>query len=151
MVGNQKWGRSRTSSIIHPLFSGDLRKRQSRLDPLENGQTVSEGSTFTYQDILDELMVYMPENRRVRSDEFRFSLTDGLYTKTGKVEFTMEWPRTEPPRLAVNTGLQLFAGRECEQEYHTCFLMGMLALLITRLYTWNKSCSACPDRQCSTS
>uniref|UniRef100_A0ABM5GKG1 Extracellular matrix organizing protein FRAS1 n=1 Tax=Pogona vitticeps TaxID=103695 RepID=A0ABM5GKG1_9SAUR len=89
---------------------GFVRKRSSPLVPLEKGQIVSEGSAFTYQDILEELMVYTPNTLRSQSDEFRFSLSDGLYTRTGAVEFTMALPRMEPPRLVVNRGLQLPAG-----------------------------------------
>ncbi|XP_053260348.1 extracellular matrix organizing protein FRAS1 [Podarcis raffonei] len=89
---------------------GYLRKRQSHLDPLENGQTLSEGSTFTYQDVLDELIIYTLGSSSVQSDEFRFSLSDGLYTQTGKVEFFIELSKSEPPRLVVNRGLQLSAG-----------------------------------------
>ncbi|XP_053108034.1 extracellular matrix organizing protein FRAS1 isoform X2 [Hemicordylus capensis] len=89
---------------------GYLRKRKSRFDPLEDGQIMSEGSTFTYQDVLDELIVYTLDNPRVQSDEFRFTLSDGLYSQMGKVEFAIELPRMHLPRLAVNRGLQLSAG-----------------------------------------
>ncbi|XP_077157208.1 extracellular matrix organizing protein FRAS1 isoform X3 [Paroedura picta] len=89
---------------------GFLLKRLSPLDPFGNGQALSEGSTFTYQDVLDELIVYMVEHPRARSDEFQFSLTDGISTQTGKVLFSMEQLSPDPPRLAVNRGLQLSAG-----------------------------------------
>uniref|UniRef100_A0ACB8E9A0 Extracellular matrix protein fras1 n=1 Tax=Sphaerodactylus townsendi TaxID=933632 RepID=A0ACB8E9A0_9SAUR len=88
---------------------GFLLKRLSRLHALENGQALSEGSTFTYQDILDELIVYVLEGPRAQTDEFRFSLTDGIYTQSGKVEFSMEQLSTDPPRLDVNRGLQISA------------------------------------------
>ncbi|XP_061439271.1 extracellular matrix organizing protein FRAS1 isoform X3 [Rhineura floridana] len=89
---------------------GYLRKRQSHLDPLENGQPLSEGSTFTYQDVVDELIVYTPDSPSAQSDEFRFSLSDGLFTQNGKVEFAIELARMVPPKLVVNRGLQLSAG-----------------------------------------
>nr|XP_014434426.2 LOW QUALITY PROTEIN: extracellular matrix protein FRAS1 [Pelodiscus sinensis] len=86
---------------------GRLRRRQSYSEPLENGRVLSLGSSFTYQDVLDQLIVYTQGSSRTRADEFRFSLTDGLHTESGRVEFSME---NEPPRLAVNRGLQLSAG-----------------------------------------
>ncbi|XP_025062352.1 extracellular matrix protein FRAS1 isoform X12 [Alligator sinensis] len=89
---------------------GHLRRRQSCLEPLENGRILSQGSSFTYQDVLDKLIVYTLAGAEAWSDEFRFSLTDGLYTEMGRVEFSMELPKNEPPRLAVNRGLQLPAG-----------------------------------------
>lgn len=98
---------------ICSLFSGYLHKRRSRVDPLESGQSLSEGSTFTYQDVLEELISYTPHSDSgARSDEFRFSLSDGLYTRYGKVELAIELPRMELPRLTVNRGLQLPAGME---------------------------------------
>ncbi|XP_066488376.1 extracellular matrix organizing protein FRAS1 [Tiliqua scincoides] len=95
--------------VIKKPTHGYLRKRQSRVDPPENGQSLSEGSTFTYQDILDELISYTLRDPGVQSDEFRFSLSDGLHTQSGKVEFAIELPRMDPPRLTVNRGLQLSA------------------------------------------
>ncbi|XP_065453534.1 extracellular matrix organizing protein FRAS1 isoform X1 [Chrysemys picta bellii] len=89
---------------------GHLRRRQSHSEPLENGRVLSQGSSFTYQDILDERIVYTLGSSGTQTDEFRFSLTDGLYTETGRVEFSVELPKNEPPRLAVNRGLQLSAG-----------------------------------------
>lgn len=99
------------------LFSGYLHKRQSRVDAQENGQSLSEGSTFTYQDILDELISYTPHDPEIQSDTFRFSVSDGFYTQSGKVEFAKKLPRMDAPRLIVNSVLQLPAGidriREC--------------------------------------
>ncbi|MGH0181185.1 UNVERIFIED_CONTAM: hypothetical protein FKN15_006840 [Acipenser sinensis] len=89
---------------------GKLRRRQFYSEPLENGRVLSQGSSFTYQDVLDELIVYTPDSLSVHNDEFRFSVTDGLYTENGRMEFTMNVQKSETPRLAVNRGLQLAAG-----------------------------------------
>ncbi|XP_007496032.2 extracellular matrix organizing protein FRAS1 isoform X2 [Monodelphis domestica] len=89
---------------------GYLHRRQLSSEPLQNGRILSQGSSFTYQDILDGLIVYTLGGPGVTVDEFRFSLTDGLYTETGRVELSIELPKSEPPQLAVNRGLQLSAG-----------------------------------------
>lgn len=68
------------------------------------------GSSFTYQDILDELIVYTQSGAAAQTDEFGFSITDGLYTQTGRLQFSMELPKQQLPTLAVNRGLQLPAG-----------------------------------------
>ncbi|XP_053317651.1 extracellular matrix organizing protein FRAS1 [Spea bombifrons] len=91
-------------------FHGYLRRRQFYSEPLDNGRILSQGSSFTYQDVLDELIVYTPESMVKPSDEFRFSLSDGQYTETGRVEISIEPQRKEPPRLATNRGLQISAG-----------------------------------------
>lgn len=71
---------------------------------------LSQGSTFTYQDILDQLLVYTPDTVNVGSDEMGFSLTNGVHTRTGRLHFTMDARRSEGPRMTVNRGLQLPAG-----------------------------------------
>ncbi|MEE6460302.1 hypothetical protein FKM82_000916 [Ascaphus truei] len=95
-----------TKAPVH----GQLRRRQFYSEPLDNGRVLSQGSSFTYQNVEDELIVYIPESVAVRSDEFRFSLSDGHYTETGRVEISIELQRKEPPRLAINRGLQISAG-----------------------------------------
>lgn len=71
---------------------------------------LSMGSSFTYQDILDELIVYTQSGAAAQTDEFGFSITDGLYRQTGRLEFSMDLPKKQPPTLAANRNLQLPAG-----------------------------------------
>lgn len=71
---------------------------------------LTQGSTFTYQDVLDQLLVYTPETVSGGADEMDFTLTDGIYTYTGRLEFTMDVRKSEGPRMTVNRGLQLPAG-----------------------------------------
>lgn len=73
---------------------------------------LTQGSTFTYQDVLDRLLVYTPETVSGGLDEMAFTLTDGTFTYTGRLEFTMDVTRSEGPRMTVNRGLQLPAGEE---------------------------------------
>ncbi|OWK55263.1 Extracellular matrix protein FRAS1 [Lonchura striata] len=89
---------------------GQLRRRQSAAEALEQGRVLSRGSSFTYQDVLDELIVYTRSGAAAQTDEFSFSLTDGLHTQAGRLEFSMELPRKQLPMVAVNRDLQLPAG-----------------------------------------
>nr|XP_013998936.1 unnamed protein product [Salmo salar]XP_013998937.1 unnamed protein product [Salmo salar] len=89
---------------------GKLRRRQFYSQPLENGRILSQGSTFTYQDVLDLLLVYTPDAASGGSDELAFSLTDGIHTTTGRLTFTIDVRKSEGPRMTVNRGLQLAAG-----------------------------------------
>ncbi|KAM9392081.1 extracellular matrix organizing protein FRAS1 [Pholidichthys leucotaenia] len=97
-------------TIIRIPTYGKLRRRQFYSQPLGNGQVLMQGSTFTYQDVLDRLLVYTPETVNGGADEMAFTLTDGIYTHTGRLEFTMDVRRSEGPRMTVNRGLQLPAG-----------------------------------------
>uniref|UniRef100_A0A8C9EKS7 Calx-beta domain-containing protein n=1 Tax=Pavo cristatus TaxID=9049 RepID=A0A8C9EKS7_PAVCR len=89
---------------------GHLRRRQTALEPPEHADVLSLGSSFTYQDILDELIVYSQSGAAAQTDEFGFSITDGLYMQTGKLEFSMELPKKQLPTLTVNRVLQLPTG-----------------------------------------
>uniref|UniRef100_A0A8C0T909 Extracellular matrix organizing protein FRAS1 n=1 Tax=Canis lupus familiaris TaxID=9615 RepID=A0A8C0T909_CANLF len=89
---------------------GHLLWRQTASEPLENGRVLTQGSSFTYQDILAGLVGYMPGGPGVAVDEFRFSLTDGLHMDTGRMEIYIELPTSGTPLLAINQGLRLSAG-----------------------------------------
>ncbi|POI34347.1 hypothetical protein CIB84_001901, partial [Bambusicola thoracicus] len=89
---------------------GHLRRRQTAAEPPERGHVLSLGSSFTYQDILDELIVYSQSGAAAQTDEFGFSITDGLYMQTGKLEFSMELPKKQLPTLTANRVLQLPTG-----------------------------------------
>ncbi|KAM8939375.1 extracellular matrix organizing protein FRAS1 [Pelodytes ibericus] len=89
---------------------GYLRRRQFYSERFDNGRILSQGSSFTYQDVLDELIVYIPENMVIPSDDFRFSLSDGQFIETGRIEISIEPQRKEHPRMAINRGLQISAG-----------------------------------------
>lgn len=89
---------------------GKLRRRQFYTQPLENGRILAQGSTFTYQDILDRLLGYTPDTVNGGADEMGFTLTDGVHTQAGRLEFTMDVRKSEGPHMTVNRGLQLPAG-----------------------------------------
>ncbi|XP_048220046.1 extracellular matrix organizing protein FRAS1 isoform X2 [Perognathus longimembris pacificus] len=89
---------------------GHLLRRFTASEPLENGTILSQGSSFTYQDVLAGLVGYLPGDPGVAVDEFRFSLSDGFHVDTGRMEIYIELPTSDTPHLAVNRGLHLSAG-----------------------------------------
>lgn len=111
------------------LFSaGHLLQRLTSSDPLENGTVLSQGSSFTYQDVLAGLVGYMPGDSGVAVDDFQFSLTDGLHVDTGRMEIYIGLPISDSPRLTVNRGLQLSAGSTGGEE------MGHISSLLS--FSW---------------
>ncbi|RXN23492.1 extracellular matrix FRAS1-like protein [Labeo rohita] len=96
-------------TLIKKPSYGKLRRRQFYSQPFENGRILQQGSTFTYQDVLDELLVYTPDRRGSGTDEIQFSVTDGIYTETGRLEFSMDIRKREGPRVTINRGLQIAA------------------------------------------
>ncbi|OCT97312.1 hypothetical protein XELAEV_18009537mg [Xenopus laevis] len=97
-------------AVIKTPTNGHLRRRQFYSEPFDNGRVLMQGATFTYQDVLDELIVYTPEHMTIASDEFRFSLSDGVFTENGRVQISIEPQKKEPPRMTINRGLQISAG-----------------------------------------
>lgn len=93
------------------FYTGKLRRRQFYSQPFETGKVLHQGSTFTYQDILDELLVYTPDTHGSVTDEIHFSVTDGVHTEMGRLEFSMDVKKSEGPRVTINRGLQLAAGQ----------------------------------------
>ncbi|XP_064005810.1 extracellular matrix organizing protein FRAS1 [Pogoniulus pusillus] len=89
---------------------GQLCRRQTAAEPPERGLVLATGSSFTYQDVLDELIVYTRSGAAAHTDEVGFSVSDGLHTQAGRLEFLTELPKKQPPTLAVNRGLQLPVG-----------------------------------------
>uniref|UniRef100_A0A8C4Z636 Fraser extracellular matrix complex subunit 1 n=1 Tax=Gadus morhua TaxID=8049 RepID=A0A8C4Z636_GADMO len=88
---------------------GKLRRRQFYSQPLSSGRVLSVGSSFSYQDVLDMLVVYTPDGVGA-SDRLEFTLTDGVHTHSGALDFTVTARHREGPRMTVNRGLQLAAG-----------------------------------------
>ncbi|KAM9823010.1 extracellular matrix organizing protein FRAS1 [Syngnathus typhle] len=98
-------------TVVRKPSYGKFRRRQFHSQPLENGRVLTEGSTFTYQDVLDRLLVYTPETVSGGADELAFSVTAGLGGHaSGRLRFTMDVTRSEGPLMTVNRGLQLPAG-----------------------------------------
>lgn len=99
---------------------------------------LSRGSSFTYQDILDELIVYTWSGAAAQTDEFGFSLTDGLHTQAGRLEFSTELPRKQPPTVAVSRDLQLPAGTGT----------GMGVALLGAAAGWSSHCTGLAEADC---
>uniref|UniRef100_A0A4W4DQF0 VWFC domain-containing protein n=1 Tax=Electrophorus electricus TaxID=8005 RepID=A0A4W4DQF0_ELEEL len=89
---------------------GKLRRRQFYSQPLDNGKVLHQGSIFTYQDILDELLVYTPDGHGSGTDEVRLTVTDGIHVETVHLTFSIDVRKSEGPRVTINRGLQLAAG-----------------------------------------
>ncbi|XP_066304374.1 extracellular matrix organizing protein FRAS1-like [Branchiostoma lanceolatum] len=89
---------------------GNLRKRQFADQAMQEGAILPVGSSFSYQDVLDELICYIHDGSETQSDEFAVTLTDGQFTEEGKIKVTVGLLNDEAPRVTINRGLQLPAG-----------------------------------------
>ncbi|XP_033644314.1 extracellular matrix protein FRAS1-like [Asterias rubens] len=89
---------------------GTLRRREFVEDPLHFGRILTVGDTFSWRDVLEELVVYIHDGSEVKTDTFSVSLTDGLYTVLGSVPVHIGLINDETPRVAANRGLQVQIG-----------------------------------------
>ncbi|KAJ3603631.1 hypothetical protein NHX12_028376, partial [Muraenolepis orangiensis] len=97
---------------------GKLRRRQFYSQPLSSGRVLSLGSSFSYQDVLDQLVVYTPDGGGA-SDRLDFTVTDGVHTHSGALLFTVNLHRRERPRMTVNRGLQVFKKLSAKGPAHS--------------------------------
>ncbi|XP_013419183.1 extracellular matrix protein FRAS1-like, partial [Lingula anatina] len=89
---------------------GKLRRKEYIQDMIFSGQELQQGATFTYEDILNELIGYTHEGGEVDGDEFTLQLTDGKFTDRKTMKVVIGLVNDETPRVVVNRGLQVSAG-----------------------------------------
>ncbi|KAM6954491.1 extracellular matrix organizing protein FRAS1 [Aplochiton taeniatus] len=99
-----------TITVVKAPSYGKLRRRQFYSQPLGRGRVLSQGSSFSYQDVVEQLLVYTPTSASGGRDQLTFSVSDGRHTHTARLAFTMDVRRSEGPSMTVNRGMQLAAG-----------------------------------------
>uniref|UniRef100_S4RN57 Fraser extracellular matrix complex subunit 1 n=1 Tax=Petromyzon marinus TaxID=7757 RepID=S4RN57_PETMA len=96
-------------TITHKPQHGKLSRKARRSERAGDGE-LAQGSTFTFQDVVDGLLSYTHDGTDGAVDEFRLSVSDGAHSQNGRVAVSVEHSRSEIPRMAINRGLQIQAG-----------------------------------------
>ena len=74
-----------------------------------------------------DLIVYQNDGTEVTTDSFTLHLSDGKFEKTKTVSVIIGLANDETPRVTVNRGLRVQAGRYRQQTLlHYIFLMASL-------------------------
>ncbi|XP_071953706.1 extracellular matrix organizing protein FRAS1-like [Antedon mediterranea] len=89
---------------------GMLRRKTYIQDMMHTGKILTLGDSFTFDDVLSELIVYVHDSSEFQTDAFSVSLTDGLFTVTCEVTIVIGLLNDETPRLTINHGLRLETG-----------------------------------------
>lgn len=63
-----------------------------------------------FQDILDELILYVHDGGEITVDSFSLTVTDGNFTDTHRVPVIIGLINDETPRVTINRGLRVHAG-----------------------------------------
>ena len=92
---------------------GDLVKKESAIQPMEEGQFLENDDKFTYQDMLNKLIIYRHDDGENTNDSIILQLSDGTFTsKEITLPIAIGLADDETPRGSVNTGLMVDPG-EC--------------------------------------
>ncbi|KAG1714495.1 Extracellular matrix protein FRAS1 [Nymphon striatum] len=91
-------------------INGELRRVEAIDDLPSYGMKLSEGEYFSYEDIVQELIVYVHLKISKLTDSIIFSATDGDFTTTKTMEIFVDKSATKGPKLLHNVGLSIQAG-----------------------------------------
>ncbi|XP_069157214.1 extracellular matrix organizing protein FRAS1 [Procambarus clarkii] len=89
---------------------GSLHRKLSRESSIKNSELLTRGQSFTFQDLLDELILYSHDGSRDPEDIMEIMVSDSNHETGGIVEFIILQKTDEAPRLRLNHGLTLKAG-----------------------------------------
>lgn len=96
--------------IVQPPSHGSLHRKLSPDSSIKNSELLTRGQSFTFQDLLDELILYSHDGSRDPEDIMEIMVSDSNHETGGIVEFIILQKTDEAPRLRLNHGLTLKAG-----------------------------------------
>ncbi|KAG7168269.1 Extracellular matrix protein FRAS1-like, partial [Homarus americanus] len=96
--------------IEQPPSRGSLHRKISQESSIKNSELLTRGQSFTFQDLLDELILYSHDGSRDPEDIMEIMVSDSNHETGGIVEFIILQKTDEAPRLLLNHGLTLKAG-----------------------------------------
>lgn len=99
-----------TMSLLVPPTSGTLKRKAFSMDSVMKAQDIKQNGSFTYEDILNELIVYEHNDDETTSDMFVLHVTDGDFNDTKQLNIIIGLINDETPRVTINRGLRVKAG-----------------------------------------
>ncbi|XP_035826399.1 extracellular matrix protein FRAS1 [Aplysia californica] len=89
--------------------NGQLMKKEYFLDPPEEAGVLQEKSTFTYEDVLNELVFYKHDDGETTQDSVTLHLSDGDFSDEKTLQIVVGLVNDETPRMTINRGLRVQA------------------------------------------
>ncbi|PIK53992.1 hypothetical protein BSL78_09129, partial [Apostichopus japonicus] len=99
-----------TFEVVAPPTHGTLRRLELREDALFTGRILGTGDSFSYEDVLNELVVYIHDGTDIPSDYLTLELDDGRFRARETLHIIIGLVSDETPRVTVNRGLNVQAG-----------------------------------------
>ncbi|XP_077999737.1 extracellular matrix organizing protein FRAS1-like [Glandiceps talaboti] len=94
-------------TLTQPPAHGQIRRRDFIQDAVRVGRQIGPGASFSYQDILQELVGYVHDDSDTQTDQFSVSLTDGTHVTSDTINIVIGLINDETPRVTINRGLQI--------------------------------------------
>ncbi|GFO33130.1 extracellular matrix protein fras1-like [Plakobranchus ocellatus] len=90
--------------------NGQLVKKEFIQDTIEQAVVLRKKGTFTYEDVMKELVLYVHDDGETTRDSMTFDLTDGDFSETKTVNVIVGLVGDETPRVTINRGLRVKKG-----------------------------------------
>ncbi|XP_063885992.1 extracellular matrix organizing protein FRAS1-like isoform X2 [Scylla paramamosain] len=90
---------------------GSLHRKKSASDSIKQSDRLVRGQYFTFQDILNGLILYSHDGSKYPEDVIQFLVSDGSHETGGIVEFEIVQERDMAPKLSISSSLTLRAGQ----------------------------------------
>ncbi|KAK7080023.1 Extracellular matrix protein fras1 [Halocaridina rubra] len=97
-------------NIAQSPLHGSVHKKASPDVSIKKSELLSRGQSFTFQDVISELILYSHDGSREPEDVMEIMVSDGDHETGGLVEFRILQKADEMPRLLLNQGLTLKSG-----------------------------------------
>ncbi|XP_048248290.1 extracellular matrix organizing protein FRAS1-like isoform X2 [Haliotis rufescens] len=93
-----------------PPSHGALRVKELPNEQPFNAMALPDGAIFSYEDILNELIVYTHDDTEAMTDMFTLHLSDGDFNDTKSLNVIIGLINDETPRMTINRGLRIQSG-----------------------------------------
>ncbi|XP_041363241.1 extracellular matrix organizing protein FRAS1-like isoform X2 [Gigantopelta aegis] len=97
-------------TLTLPPTQGYLKKKEFTADQAVMAETLKQGSTFSYQDILNELILYHHNDGDAMTDVFHLYISDGDFNESKSLNVIVGLVNDETPRMTINRGLRIQSG-----------------------------------------
>ncbi|XP_064121126.1 extracellular matrix organizing protein FRAS1-like isoform X1 [Macrobrachium nipponense] len=96
--------------VVQPPVHGSIHRKASPDVSIKKSELLGRDRSFTFQDIIDDLILYSHDGSREPEDVMEIMVNDGNHETGGLVEFIILQKMDETPRLRLNEGITLKSG-----------------------------------------
>ncbi|RXG54531.1 FRAS1-related extracellular matrix protein 3 [Armadillidium vulgare] len=91
---------------------GTLHKKKFTTSSFKESVSIKEGESFTFDDIIKELVFYSHDGSKVTEDQMEIIVNDGVQETGGLLEFIILPQEEKKPRILINNPLEAQRGQK---------------------------------------